>query len=281
LRLSVIPDGEGIVDTGGTNIMCDGIGGPAGDVDYLVHGQGYAQQRRTDPRIAALVHEALGPARTVLNVGAGAGSYEPLDRHLIAVEPSSAMRAQRPAHLAPAIIGVAEELPLDDQSVDASMAMVTVHQWRDSTRGLNELRRVTRGAIVVLTFDSDELDRFWLARYAPEMIAAERGRYPAIRTIAETLGGLIGVKTVPIPIDCADGFMEAFYARPERLLDPVVRRSQSAWTFISEDDQQRSVQKLSDDLRTGRWDEQFGEWRSRPFFKGSLRMIVSGPSGRV
>src|ERR1700722_12690379 len=115
---------------------------PAGDFDYDAHGSGYASQRRTDPRIAALVHQGLGSARTVLNVGAGAGSYEPEDRHVIAVEPSAAMRAQRPKHLAPAIHGVAENLPLDDQSVYASVGLVTVHQWPDLHKGLVERRRV-------------------------------------------------------------------------------------------------------------------------------------------
>ena len=113
----------------------------SGDFDYDANGQGYAQRRRTDPRIAALVHAALGSARTVLNIGAGAGSYEPADRHVIAIEPSAAMRAQRPAHLAPAVHGVAENLPLDDKSVDAAMAMVTVHQWPDLEKGLAELTR--------------------------------------------------------------------------------------------------------------------------------------------
>jgi ubiquinone/menaquinone biosynthesis C-methylase UbiE len=117
----------------------------AGDFDYDANGQTYAQRRRTDPRIAALVHEALGSARTVLNVGAGAGSYEPTDRHVIAIEPSAAMRTQRPADLTPAIHGVAESLPLDDRSVDAAMAMVTVHQWPDLEKGLSELRRVSAG----------------------------------------------------------------------------------------------------------------------------------------
>src|ERR1700722_12778228 len=127
----------------------------AGDFDYDAQGGGYARQRRTDPRIAALVHQALGSARTVLNVGAGAGSYEPDDRHVIAIESSAAMRSQRPAHLAPAIHGVAENLPLDDQSVDAAMAMLTVHQWGDLDKGLAEMVRVTRGPIVVLTFDGN------------------------------------------------------------------------------------------------------------------------------
>jgi SAM-dependent methyltransferase len=253
---------------------------PAGDVDYAAIGQGYAQQRRPDPRIAAWVHEALGPARTVLNIGAGAGSYEPEDRHVIAIEPSAAMRAQRPGHLAPAIRGVAEQLPLDDRSVDAAMALITVHQWRDLERGLAELRRVTRGPIVVLTFDGDELERFWLAEYAPELVAVERRRYPAIRAIADALGGSIDVKTIPIPIDCTDGFSEAYYARPEMFLDPAVRRSQSAWSFVKDEDQQRIVSRLGDDLRSGVWDEKFGQWRREPYFEGSLRLIVSGPEGR-
>src|ERR1700754_1090627 len=140
-----------------------------GDFDYDAHGQFYAHQRRTDPRIAALVHAALGSAQTVLNVGAGAGSYEPADRHVIAIEPSAAMRAQRPAHLVPAVHGVAENLPLDDRSVDAAMATLTVHQWGDLEKGLGDRGRVTRGPIVVLTFDGDALDRLWLGDYAPEL----------------------------------------------------------------------------------------------------------------
>lgn len=135
----------------------------AGDFDYDRHGQGYARQRRTDPRIAARVHAArvhaaLGQARTVINVGAGAGSYEPEDRHVVAVEPSAAMRAQRPRHLAPALDAVAERLPFDDDSFDAAMATVTVHQGSDTEQGLRELRRVSHGPVVILTFDGDALD---------------------------------------------------------------------------------------------------------------------------
>jgi SAM-dependent methyltransferase len=210
------------------------------------------------------VHEALGPARTILNVGAGAGSYEPEGRHVIAIEPSAAMRAQRPAHLAPAIRAVAEELPLDDGAVDASMALVTVHQWRNLARGLRELRRVTRGPVVVLTFDGDALERFWLAEYAPELIAVEKRRYPALSAIGQTLGGVVEVKTIPIPHDCLDGFTEAYYARPEQLLDPAVRRSQSAWSFVSDEDQARFVDRLSGDVQSGAWDQRFGRWRTEP-----------------
>ena len=249
----------------------------AGDVDYTAHGQGYGHQRRTDPRLAAWVHAALGDARTVLNVGAGAGSYEPTDRHVLAVEPSAAMRAQRPARLTPAIAAVAEKLPLDDQSFDAAMALVTVHQWPDLAKGLQELRRVTRGPVVLLTFDPDALDRWWMADYAPEMLAVERRRFPTIATLVETLGGACEVHAVPIPVDCVDGFSEAYYARPEAFLDPAVRRSQSAWSFVPDEVQARIVERLGADLASGEWDRRYREWRAKPFFEGSLRGIVSRP----
>ena len=173
----------------------------AGDFDYETKGRGYAAQRRPDPRIAARVHAAFGDARTVLNVGAGAGSYEPADRYVVAVEPSAAMRAQRPPGAVPAIDATAEALPFDDDSFDAVLASVTVHQWSDPARGLAELRRVARGPVVVLTFDGDALDTLWLADYAPELIAAERRRYPPIADIAAAVGRHADVSPVPIPID--------------------------------------------------------------------------------
>ena len=249
----------------------------AGDVDYATHGIGYGRQRRTDPRLAAWVHAALGDARTILNVGAGAGSYEPTDRHVLAIEPSAAMRAQRPAHLTPAVDAVAEKLPLDDQSFDAAMALVTVHQWPDLAQGVRELRRVTRGPIVVLTFDPAALDRYWMADYAPEMLAVERQRFPAIDRLVEGLGGACEVHALPIPNDCVDGFSEAFYARPEAFLDAAVRRSQSAWSFVPDTVQARIVERLVADLASGEWDRRYGTWRAMPFFEGSLRGIVSRP----
>lgn len=224
---------------------------PAGDVDYEASGGGYAARRRPDPRIAALVTAALGDAATVLNVGAGAGSYEPLDRYVAAVEPSASMRAQRPGRLAPAIDGVAESLPFDDDAFDAAMAMVTVHQWSDHVAGLRELRRVSRGPVVVLTFDGDALGRFWLAEYAPEVIAADRRRFPAIEEVTATLGGTAEVAVVPIPHDCVDGFGEAFYGRPERFLDPAVRAAQSGWGFLDADTEARAVERLRDPRRRG------------------------------
>jgi SAM-dependent methyltransferase len=247
----------------------------AGDVDYERTGAGYALQRRSDPRIEALVHEALGAARTVVNVGAGAGSYEPTDRVVIAIEPSEAMRAQRPPHLSRAIDAVAENLPLDDDSVDAAMATITIHQWTDVRRGLSELRRVARGPVVVLTFDGDALDRFWLADYVPELIAAERRRYPAIDSIRTALGGTSRVIVVPVPIDCVDGFTEAYYARPEKFLDPLVRRAQSAWGFVVPEVVEQRIVRLASDIASGAWDERYGDFRRRPTFEGSLRVVVA------
>ena len=237
----------------------------------------YAHRRRGDPRIAARVHAALGASRTVLNVGAGAGSYEPLDRYVAAVEPSATMRAQRPESLAPAIDATAERLPFDDWSFDAAMAMITVHQWTDSSRGLAELRRVGRDAVVILTFDGDALDRLWLGEYVPELLAAERQRYPAIADISSALGGTTRVQPVPIPIDCLDGFTEAFYARPEQFLDADVRRSQSAWGFVEQATAERGLEQLKADLDSGRWDQRHGALRAQPEFIGALTLIVSRP----
>lgn len=250
----------------------------AGDFDYDARGTGYAQQRRADPRIAALVHTALGDARTVLNVGGGAGSYEPTDREVTAVEPSAAMRAQRPPHLAPAIDGTAEALPFADDAFDAAMAMVTIHQWRDVERGLHELRRVARGPVVVLTFDGSALDRLWLAEYVLELIAAERRRYPAVERVRELIGGTSTVVEVPIPIDCTDGFTEAYYARPERFLDPAVRQAQSAWGFVDAGAIERGIGRLRADLDSGAWDRRYGHLRAQPEFVGALRLVTARPT---
>jgi hypothetical protein len=255
--------------------MHPGSTGPAGDFDYESGGDGYSRRRRTDPRIATMVHAALGDARTVINVGAGAGSYEPTDRYVVAVEPSAAMRSQRPAHLAPAVDATAESLPFDDDAFEAAMAMVTVHQWSHPDTGLREMRRVSRGPVVVLTFDGDALDRLWLASYVPELMAAERRRYPAIERIRRVLGGTTTVTPVPVPIDCADGFTEAFYARPERFLDPDVRRSQSAWGFVDPEVADRAMARLRSDLDSGAWDRAYGSLRREPEFVGALRLLTA------
>jgi ubiquinone/menaquinone biosynthesis C-methylase UbiE len=248
-----------------------------GDFDYDTHGSGYSVLRRTDPRIAKYVHAALGAARTVLNVGAGAGSYEPTDREVTAVEPSASMRAQRPAHLTEAIDGVAEDLPFEDSSFDAVMATVTVHQWPDADKGLRELRRVSRGPVVILTFDGDLQDQFWLNDYVPELIEVERRRYPKIRHITQVLGGTTTVLPMPIPIDCVDGFTEAYYARPERFLDAAVRKSQSAWIFLEPGVESRAVAHLEADLGSGEWDRGHSALRTLPEFVGSLRLITAYP----
>lgn len=250
---------------------------PAGDFDYEVHGAGYAAVRRPDPRVAARVHAALGAARTVVNVGAGAGSYEPQDRPVVAVEPSVAMRAQRPRGLLPAVDATAERLPFDDGAFDAAMAMVTIHQWSDLDRGLGEMRRVARGPVVILTFDGDALDRLWLAEYAPELVVAEARRMPAIDRVLAALGGTATVAEVPIPLDCTDGFTEAFYGRPERFLDPAVRRAQSAWGFVAPGVEDRAVADLRRDLERGVWDARFGTLRTQPWFVGAVRLVVAMP----
>jgi SAM-dependent methyltransferase len=246
----------------------------AGDFDYEHSGLDYARYRRPDPVIAALVRRALGSATSVVNVGAGAGSYEPEDLEVTAVEPSATMRSQRRADR-PAVDAVAEHLPFDNNSFDAAMASVTVHQWLDQDAGLRELRRVARDRVVVLTFDPDALDSFWLARYAPELIAAERARYPTIAHIGEVLGERVSVVDVSIPRDCTDGFTEAFYARPEAFLVDDVRRSQSAWGFVDAEVQAKSIVRLRADLAAGEWDRRYGDLRTRPFYVGSLRLIVS------
>jgi SAM-dependent methyltransferase len=248
----------------------------AGDFDYERGGQVYATVRRTDPRIAAFVHGALGPARTVLNVGAGAGSYEPTDRYVVAVEPSATLRAQRPAGAVPALHGVAEQLPFDDESFDAAMATLTVHQWPDMGAGLREMRRVTRGPVVVLTFDGDALDRFWLADYVPELIEAERRRYPDPTVIGQVLGAGASVRAVPVARDCLDGFTEAYFARPEAFLAEATRRSQSAWGFLDQGIEDRFVERLRADLESGAWDARYGSLRSQESFEGALRLVAQG-----
>jgi hypothetical protein len=251
--------------------------GSAGDVNYGAIGASYARYRQPEPRIAALIREALGDAGSVLNVGAGAGSYEPVDRRVTAVEPSATMRAQRPPHLPRAIAATAERLPFRDAQFDAGMATFTVHQWADLAVGLDEMRRVTRGPVVILTCDPEALDCFWLAAYAPEVISTEARRYPPISAIAARLGKGTQVMPVPIPLTCADGFNEAYYGRPERLLEPGARLACSAWSFVAPAVIERFVATLTQDLADGTWDARYGHLRLQPeFFEGSLRLVVGG-----
>ncbi len=250
---------------------------PAGDFDYEAGGQHYASVRRPDPRIAAAIRAMIGDATTLVNVGAGAGSYEPADLEVTPVEPSAMMRSQRPAHLAPAVDAVAGDLPFEDDAFDAGLASFTVHQWPDLAAGLRELRRVTRGPVVVLTADPVPLREFWLGEYAPELMEAESGRMPPIDHIAELLGGRVVVEPVPLPSDCTDGFAEAYFGRPEGLLDDRVRRSQSAWGFIDPEAEARSVDALRTALEDGSWDARHGHLRTLAEYPGSLRLIRSTP----
>jgi SAM-dependent methyltransferase len=248
--------------------------GSAGDANYGRIGKNYARYRRPEAEIAEFIRMALGDARSVLNVGAGAGSYEPVDRTVTAVEPSASMRAQRPAHLPTAIDAVAQSLPFADKSFDAAMATFTVHQWPDLKAGLNEVLRVTRDTVLVLSCEPDELDRFWLNEYAPEAIAVEAVRYPRMEAIVDALGGNAQVISVPIPLNCTDGFGEAYYGRPEHLLDPGARLACSAWSFVDPSVSERFVRHLNTDLESGLWDRKYGHLRQQPHFEGSLKLIV-------
>lgn len=251
--------------------------GSAGDADYGRIGEGYAAVRQPDPRIEATFWAALGDAKTVLNVGAGSGSYEPYDREVTAVEPSASMRAERPAYRSPAIDATSDELPFDDQAFDASMASITIHQWPHLEAGLREMRRVTRGPVVILTFSPEVPEPWWQPEYVPELFEVEARRMPALARVAGALGGEVEIRKVPVPADCIDGFGQAFFARPERTLEPRVRRAMSAWSFLADDVVDRYVRELSTDLDSGAWDARWGRFRSLPEFDVGLRLMVAKP----
>jgi SAM-dependent methyltransferase len=251
-------------------------GGLAPHVDYEQHGLGYARKRRADPRIAARIHEALGDAATVVNVGAGTGSYEPEDRWLLAVEPSATMRAQRPAGAAPCIDARAESLPLDTDSVDAAMACVTIHHWNPRDQGLAELRRVARGPVVVFTFDLPHLPE-WQLELLHEAVALESPRFGTPEEVAAALGGRTRIETIPTPDDCTDGFFEAFWNRPEALLDPDIRESQSVWQLLDDGVEAQIVERMRSSLESGEWDRRYGELREQAELTGALRLVVSEP----
>jgi hypothetical protein len=219
---------------------------------YDTIGVTYTMTRRTEPRIASQVWAALGDAQTVLNVGAGTGSYEPSGRDVTAVEPSAVMRAQRPEGAAPCVDAVAESLPFEDQSFDAAMAFATIDHWQDPFAGLREMRRVAR-RVVVFTKDFSDLDLFWLDRdYLPERAGLLVGR-PSLTELARSIKARL--EPVLIPWDCADGFYEAYWRRPEAYLDEDVRRGMSIWAGVGPAAEQRAVRHLRDDLASGRWAE--------------------------
>jgi SAM-dependent methyltransferase len=242
---------------------------------YDTIGATYTVTRRTEPRIAARTWAALGDARTVLNVGAGTGSYEPPDRDVTAVEPSALMRAQRPAGAAPCVAATAESLPFEDQSFDAAMAFSTVHHWRDPIAGLREMRRVAR-RVVVFTHDSSDTGwrrRFWLTRdYLPEVADLLAGR-PTLSEMARAIGAR--TQPVPIPWDCVDGFFEAYWRRPEAYLDENVRRGVSVWARVGQEAEQRAVHSLRSDLASGRWAERNRDLGDLDVAELGLRLLVA------
>lgn len=221
-------------------------------------GGSYAWCRRSDPRIAAALTAALGGADRVLNVGAGTGSYEPGDRPVVAVDPSPVMLAQRPADSAPCVRAAAEALPFGDGTFSGAMAVLTIHHWRDTPRGLAEMRRVTRGPLVFFGGHNRTPDTsWWLDDYFPSAHRLVRGRsYPA-----EWIAGVLGpVQTVPVPIpaDCADGFEAAYWQRPQAILDPAIWRATSALSLIPAADRAAGMRRLSADLASGRWHHRYG-----------------------
>jgi SAM-dependent methyltransferase len=248
---------------------------------YDTIGTSYAGTRREDPRLRARIHAALGDARSVVNVGAGAGSYEPRDRHVIAIEPSDVMAAQRPRELAPAIRASAGALPLRDGAVDAAMAVVTIHHW-DAEReaGVRELRRVARGPVVIVTYDPRVSGEMWLvADYLPEVAALDQEIFPVPELVAEWLGGDVRIDPLPVPRDCADWMLGSFWAHPERVLDPVARANTSGFARMEPAVVERVVADVERDLGSGAWDARWGALRELDEFDAGLRLIVADPGG--
>jgi SAM-dependent methyltransferase len=238
-------------------------------------GLGYSDIRRPDHRLAAQITAALGDARTVLNVGAGAGAYEPSDRHVVAVEPSTEMIAQRPLGSAPVVQAEVESLPFETDSFDAALALLTVHHWQDMPAGLAELRRVARRRVVLLTVNPDVLGELWMNRdYWPEMSEIESRRMPSMAELEADLP-VPSSKPVPVPRDCSDGFASAYWARPEALLDPAVRQASSNWHAVSAEVTERGLRQLEEDLESGEWDKRNGHLRSQESLDVGLCLVVA------
>lgn len=243
-------------------------------------GRGYSRVRRPDPRIAAQIDAALGEARTVLNVGAGTGSYEPDGRTITAVEPSVEMIGQRPPGSAPVIQASAEDLPFADQSFDASLAVLTVHHWADLGAGLAEMRRVSRKRIVIVTFDPEALTELWINRdYFPESLTLKRRSEATSGGLAELLAGAT-VEPIPVPRDCTDHFFAALWARPEKLFDEEVVRPIWVWQSISEEAREKGRERLKADLESGAWEQRYGHLRALSSLDVGLRLVsVPASSG--
>jgi SAM-dependent methyltransferase len=249
---------------------------------YDLIGRTYTSTRRPDRRIAAQIELALGDARTVLNVGAGAGSYEPAGRDVTAVEPSAVMRAQRAAGAARCVDATAEALPFEDDAFDAATAILTVHHWADPAAGLAELRRVTRDRVVVLHWDQDVTEAFWLlADYLPSVAAFDRGRWTPLEDIVRGIDAGTGARIEPVPIasDCSDGFAAAYWARPEAYLDPVVRAGMSILSGRDSDPQTvAGLARLAAEIRDGRWLSKYGHLLEHDSLDGGYRLVSSQPA---
>lgn len=249
--------------------------GPDVTAAYDEIGVGYARTRRPDPRIAERIHRALAGCASVANVGAGAGSYEPRGRRVIAVEPSATMIRQRPAGSAPVVQGAAEQLPLADDAVDSALAILTVHHWADARRGLAEMRRVARRRVVILTWEPDVFERFWLVReYLPRIRDVDRSRAVAIDEIVSALGGG-EVGPVPIPHDCADGFLGAFWRRPGAYLDARVRSGISTCARLPRGELAAGLRRLAADVRSGAWEERHRDLLELDEVDLGYRLIVA------
>ncbi|HEX5052467.1 MAG TPA: class I SAM-dependent methyltransferase [Planctomycetota bacterium] len=243
---------------------------------YDVLGAGYREHRRPDERIARALREALGGARRVANVGAGAGSYEPADGDVIAVEPSRRMLGQRPPGSAPAVCGQAEDLPFADGSFDAAMAVLTMHHWRDWQRGLREMQRVAR-TVAILTWDPAH-EGFWLVqRYFPDLLDHDRRIFPPLASLAAMLPQA-SVTCVPIPHDCSDGFLGAYWRRPQAYLDPGVRRAISSFAQVADVDAR--IDRLRRDLADGSWRRENARLGDLEALDLGYRLVVARPARR-
>jgi SAM-dependent methyltransferase len=242
---------------------------------YDTIGTRYSAQRLPDPAIAAMIHAALGDAQSVVNVGAGTGSYEPQDRAVTAVEPSADMIRQRPANAAPAVQGEAEALPFADASFDAAMAILTVHHWENKARGMAELKRVSRGRIVILTHDPD-FRGAWLMDYFPELVSLDAGQMPPLSAYEGWLGP-VSIQPVPVLHECRDGFLYAFWRRPHAYLDPDVRSGMSSfWKIGGVAD---GLARLAADLQSGAWDTRYRHLMAQESADMGYRLVttVSNP----
>ena len=241
---------------------------------YDVIGVNYAELRKPDRRIARIIESALGLAQTVLNVGAGTGSYEPTNRSVMAVEPSREMIRKRSPTAAEAIQASAENLPFDDNSFDASMAILTIHHWPDKEAGLREMRRVTRGRIVLLTFDPSR--RPWLTDYLPELAALDEAQMPTMSDYERWLG-TVQITPVFVPHDCSDGFLYAYWRRPAAYLDSHVRSGSSSFWAISS--VEVGLQNLRRDLETGEWERRYAELLGLDEYDAGFRLVVAESFG--